>query len=374
MNKIKKVKVFAFYLPQFHPIRQNDEWWGKGFTEWRNVVLSKPRFKHHHQPQIPADLGFYDLRLLKTHIEQAKLARAYGIEGFCYYHYWFNDVVLLNEPLDVVLENPEIDLPYMMCWANENWTRKWDGKDSEVLIEQDYKKYDPAKHINYLSKFFADDRYIKILGKPILVIYRSNLIEDLEGTVKSWINAMENLGYPGLYLISISTSIKDDKNALRCGFTKIIDFQPSKNHPQRSAGIEFVKYTVQEMIAGRLKIKITKLYPKIEFAKIFNYNKLVEHKVSENMASYVIPCVIPTWDNSARRKTDSTVIQNHDYFAYGRWLKSSLLRAMGSSKDEKFVFINAWNEWAEGCHLEPDTVNGTNFLEETKKIIDSLDK
>ena len=172
MNKDvgKTIKAIAFYLPQFHPIPENNDWWGRGFTEWNNVVKGKPRFKNHYQPHLPEELGFYDLRLEETRLAQEMLAKEYGIHGFCYYHYWFSGKRLLNEPIDRKLKNPNEDLPFMLCWANENWTKVWDGGENEILIKQDYSKEDDLKHFNHLLKYFRDDRYIKIDDKPVFLI------------------------------------------------------------------------------------------------------------------------------------------------------------------------------------------------------------
>ncbi|WP_082505958.1 glycoside hydrolase family 99-like domain-containing protein [Deinococcus sp. Leaf326] len=365
----KDTKIFAFYLPQFHPIPENDLWWGKGFTEWRNVIKSQPRFRGHYQPHLPEQLGFYDLRLLQTHRLQAKLATENGIYGFCYYHYWFNEKLLLEQPLELVLDNPDIGLPFILCWANENWSRRWDGKDQEVLIAQDYSEYKPVEHIAYLSQFFLDKRYEKIDNKPILVIYRSNQIKELAKVIDIWEQECKKIGFDGIYVISVSTSNSDDDRAFACGVKKIIDFQPSKNHPQKALSKTFVKYIFKEVLSQNLSMKITRIYPSVEFAKVFNYKNLVRDKMSEKKDGRYIPCVMPSWDNSARRRTDSTVIQNSDPQIFSKWLLDSINRAPILTNGSKYVFINAWNEWAEGCHLEPDLQNGSVFLETVKEVM-----
>ncbi|MDJ0634982.1 MAG: glycoside hydrolase family 99-like domain-containing protein [Xenococcaceae cyanobacterium MO_188.B29] len=180
------IKAIAFYLPQYHPIPENDKWWGKGFTEWTSVAKAKPLFKDHYQPHLPADLGFYDLRLPEVRQAQADLAREYGIYGFCYYHYWFNGKRLLERPFNEVLESGKPDFPFCLCWANENWTRRWDGQDREILIEQKYSVVDDREHIKSLISAFKDPRYIKIDGKPLFLIYRVNSLPDPSLTQKIW--------------------------------------------------------------------------------------------------------------------------------------------------------------------------------------------
>ena len=195
-----KIKPIAIYLPQFHPIPENDEWWGKGFTEWTNVTKAQPRFEEHYQPHLPADMGFYDLRLDEARIAQEALAKAYGIYGFCYYHYWFNGKRMLHEPLDKKLKNPEENLPFMMCWANENWTRVWNGGERDVLLKQEYSFDDDYKHILHLIPYFKDDRYIKVNDKPIFIIYRPKFFPDIGKTIEIWRAEAKKAGFPDLYI------------------------------------------------------------------------------------------------------------------------------------------------------------------------------
>ena len=194
-----KIKPIAIYLPQFHPILENDEWWGKGFTEWTNVTKAQPRFEGHYQPHLPSDLGFYDLRLEEARLAQEELAKNFGIYGFCYYHYWFNGKRVLHEPLDRKMQNPKEDLPFMMCWANENWTRTWDGADHQVLLKQEYGFEDDLAHIKHLIAFFTDNRYIKVNGKPIFIVYRPKLFPDIKKTIAIWRKAVQEAGFPDLY-------------------------------------------------------------------------------------------------------------------------------------------------------------------------------
>ena len=196
-----KKRIIAIHLPQFHPFKENDEWWGKGFTEWTNVTKAQPRFEGHYQPHLPSDLGFYDLRLEEARLAQEQLAKAYGIHGFCYYHYWFNGKRVLHEPLDRKMQNPKENLPFMMCWANENWTRTWDGADHQVLLKQEYSFEDDLVHIKHLINLFRDTRYIKVSGKPIFIIYRPKLLPDIKKTIAIWRKAVQEAGFPDLYAV-----------------------------------------------------------------------------------------------------------------------------------------------------------------------------
>lgn len=360
-------KVIAFYLPQFHPTDENDQWWGVGFTEWTNVSRSRPRYRGHRQPQIPANLGFYDLRLQETRIAQAKLAEYYGIYGFCYYHYWFNGKIILGKPLQAIISDKTPNFPFCVCWANENWTRAWDGLDRQILIEQNYSDEDHQNHIKYLIQIFLDDRYIKIDGSPLILIYRLNKIPNYKMVLHNWRLAAMRAGFPGLYVCAAKTGFDgiDDATILNSGVNAIVDFQPNSNDfpkPSDSRGAfqRLAKSLLPDVIYQNIKIRISsnKIIPYGKLSK-----KLGSRKWPVNYKKF--PCIFPSWDNSARRKS-ATIIQNNDPKDYGAWLKSALNAVSAYPINEQLVFINAWNEWAEGCHLEPDLEMGLSFLEETK--------
>ena len=219
------VRLIAFYLPQYHPIPENDEWWGKGFTEWRNVVRAKPLFKGHYQPHLPADLGFYDLRVPETREAQAELAQTHGITGFCYYHYWFNGRRVLNRPFDEVLRTGSPRLPFCLCWANENWTRRWDGANSDVLLQRRYSAEDDQAHIEHLIAAFSDDRYIKINGRPLFLVYRTISLPRPAQTAEIWRKACRAAGFPDLYLMRVESDRKDIEPAT-IGFDGAVEFAP----------------------------------------------------------------------------------------------------------------------------------------------------
>ena len=367
------IRTIAFYLPQFHPIPENNEWWGEGFTEWVNVSQTRPRYKGHYQPHIPADLGFYDLRLYETRKAQAALAEKNGISGFCYYHYWFNGKILLDRPFREVLESGSPDFPFCLCWANENWTRAWDGLDREVLIRQKYTEEDSMAHMMWLIKAFRDERYIQINGKPVLLIYRLDNIPDASSLIALWRKVAEKEGFPGLYLCAVKNGFVEmsDEEILSSGFDAIVDFQPNRQDFPKPEGIKAWGYYMAR------KYLPDTMYQKMKLSasanNIVNYNKMVAIQKQKHWPSDYrkFPSVFPSWDNSARRKS-ATIIQNDDPDVYREWLLDAISKVSTYPESEQIVFINAWNEWAEGCHLEPDIKFGSAFLKATKTALSGL--
>jgi lipopolysaccharide biosynthesis protein len=357
------IKPIAIHLPQFHPIPENDVWWGKGFTEWSNVTKAKPLFKGHHQPHLPADLGFYDLRLGETREDQARLAQQYGIYGFCYYHYWFNGKRLLNRPLDDMIASKKPDFPFMLCWANENWTRRWDGKDHQILMRQDYNTRDDADHIRFLwERFFSDSRYIRVDNKPFFVVYRPALNPDMPKTLEIWRNTAIKLGFGDLYLGYMYTK-EHNIDFTDCGFDCAIEFQP-----------DFRDLTprITENILNRALHKFRlRRSPYID-NRIFDYQAyarkmMAERKIQPN----VYPGITPMWDNAARRKTGATIFKGSSPDVYKEWLSHIVKEYKTVQRDQKFVFLNAWNEWAEGNHLEPCQRWDRQYLEATKQALNN---
>ncbi len=367
------MKIISFYLPQFHPIPENDVWWGKGFTEWKNVVKARPRYRGHYQPHIPADLGFYDLRLEETRIEQAKLARENGIYGFCYYHYWFSGKMLLERPFEEVLQSGKPNFPFCLCWANESWTKAWDGRDSDILMKQSYTAEDRIEHINWLCSAFKDPRYIRIDDKPLFLIYRTDTITDLKQRIADWRKIAKENGFAGLYLCSVRSNFEQagEKELIEMGFDAIVDFAPNVKFLPRMSLYARSKLIISTLI-NKL-IRILKLEPSIRLLNenaVYSYRKLVERTTNQHPPDdYVkFPCVAPSWDNSARRRT-AIIIQNDDPKVFGKWLENAFEKVANYREEEKIVFVNAWNEWAEGCHLEPDERHGRIFLEAIKKTV-----
>ena len=356
------IKTISIYLPQFHPFEENDNWWGKGFTEWRNVVKAKPLFDGHCQPHLPADLGFYDLRLRSTHLQQIQIAKENGIEGFCYYHYWFNGKRLMHSALDIVLEN-DLDFPFMLCWANENWTRKWDGQDHEVLIKQDYSKDDDQNHMNYLCEtFFKHKNYILVNNKPVFVVYRPLLFPNIKETTKLWRAIANKHGFEGLHLIMVNAHQAEVKPE-ELGFDAIMDFQPQFKQAKR-------------IIPSRASIKLHNLGIKKNpywDHTICDYKQFSEEAfnifLSKQETGNVNPCITPMWDNTARRKVGAFILRRSTPELYKEWLKKLIEAIKMRSGEDNFLFINAWNEWAEGNHLEPCEKWGNQYLQATKDAL-----
>jgi lipopolysaccharide biosynthesis protein len=351
------IKVIALHLPQFHPIPENDKWWGKGFTEWTNVTKARPLFKGHYQPHLPADLGYYDLRFEEARIAQADMAKQHGIYGFCYYHYWFNGKRLLNRPLDDMMDSKTPDYPFMICWANENWTRRWDGMDSQVLIRQDYSTEDDKHHIRFLwENFFIDERYIRVEGKPFFAIYRPDLFPSIKKTIQTWREESATLGFGEMY-IGCMQSILLGSPKTNDGFDCGIEFHPDFGFMPR------------RIIPGRLG----KLFKRLQVNnsallenKIFEYDEYVRNVLDkQTFHKNLYPGITPMWDNSARRKGGATILRNSTPEQYGHWLENLLEKYDHFEDENKFIFINAWNEWAEGNHLEPCQKWGRKYLEVT---------
>jgi len=344
------IRFIAFYLPQFHEIRENDEWWGEGFTEWTNVRPATPNFFGHYQPHIPSlELGYYDLLSSDTFPKQIELAKNYGIDGFCFYIYWFNGRRLLEKPLENYLQDKSLDLPFCLCWANESWTRRWDGLEANVLLAQNYSSEDDIDFIKNFSQFFLDNRYIKINGKPVLVIYRPNLFPDMKSTANRWRVWCRANGFGEIYLAYTQSFECVDPDVY--GLDGAIEFPPNN-----SGAHEVTKYV--EGLVKSFK------------GKIFDWNFFPEGSESYKNPGYeLFRGVCPGWDNTARKKKSGYIFLNSTPAEYGRWLFNATLDTCKrfTNPDKRIIFINAWNEWAEGAHLEPDQKYGYGYLLETRR-------
>ncbi|HXJ77251.1 MAG TPA: glycoside hydrolase family 99-like domain-containing protein [Candidatus Methylomirabilis sp.] len=365
------MRIIAFYLPQFHPIPENDAWWGKGFTEWTNVAKARPLFRGHHQPQVPADLGFYDLRLEEIRIAQADLAREYGIGGFCYYHYWFNGKMLLERPFNEVLASGRPDFPFCLCWANENWSRRWDGMEQDVLAQQNYDEYDPIQHLEWLARAFRDARYIKVSGKPLFLVYWADHVPRVADVLATWRREARRILQTDLYVCAVRSHKfgLTDAETVSAGFDALVNFHPHPKHfirPDQARITRFINTRINALCEG-CGLDASRWFP---IYSQHDYAKYVANVCSSSHGEVKqFPCVFPSWDNSARKKRDATIIQNVDAALFAQWVRHSLKAVERYPEEERIVFVNSWNEWAEGCHLEPDLRNGRRFLEAVRDAL-----
>jgi hypothetical protein len=339
MNNIKPI---AIYLPQFHSIPENDEAWGFGFTDWINVKKAYPLFDGHYQPHIPHEsIGYYNLSDPEILTKQASLAKANGIYGFAFYHYWFNGKRLLNIPIDNMLRTGNPDFPFCLIWANENWTKRWDGQDKEIIIKQEYSFNDDQKHIRFLCEnIFSDKRYITIDSKPVFIVYRTELFPDIIKTVRLWREEAKLFGFKDLYLIRVE-SITSDIEPSSIGFDSAMEFGPDWR---------MVNYGIKHTS------------PDFDITK-FDYTSTVFNTLLKNKKYKYFRCVFPQWDNSSRRKQNAVVFVNSSPFLFKYFLYRSIqITLKNFIKDEQLLFINAWNEWGEGCHIEPDKRFGFQYL------------
>lgn len=346
-----EVRVIAFYLPQYHPFPENDQWWGKGFTEWTNVTKARPSFVGHYQPHLPIHSGFYDLRVPEVMIEQAKLARNYGVHGFNFYYYWFAGKVLMQKPFDILLENPEIDINFCITWANENWTRRWDGLDSEVLIAQKHSPEDDLAFIENIAKYMRDPRYIHIDGRPLLIVYRPSLLPSPTDTAERWRTWCRDNGLGEIYLAYTQSFETADPE--KYGFDAAIEFPPNNSSPPN------------------ITDSVTPLIKDFD-ASVYDWRVFVERSEKYKHRKYkIFRSVCPMWDNTARRKSKGTVFLNSTPVLYQRWLENAIneTKRCYQKPDERLVFVNAWNEWAEGAHLEPDSYYGYAYLQATRDAL-----
>ncbi|MDX1722555.1 MAG: glycoside hydrolase family 99-like domain-containing protein [Pseudomonas sp.] len=349
--KNKPVKLICFYLPQFHPIAENDAWWGEGFTEWTNVRPAQPQFAGHYQPHVPGELGYYSLLDPAVQRRQTELAKLYGIEGFCFYFYWFGGKRLLETPIENYLKDPSLDLPFCLCWANENWSRRWDGLDSEILIAQQHSPEDDLAFIAHVAQYMRDARYIRIDGKPLLLVYRPSLLPSAKETAERWRTWCRTNGIGEIYLAYTQSFEAVDPG--KYGFDAAIEFPPNNSAPPN----------ITEQVEPL----------KDDFAcNVYDWRIFVERSRDYKKPGYTLfRGVCPAWDNTARRKNRSSVLLNSSPLGYQQWLYNAIDDTCErfSNPDQRLIFINAWNEWAEGAHLEPDQRYGYAYLEATRMAL-----
>jgi lipopolysaccharide biosynthesis protein len=369
MSSAKNIQFLAYYLPQFHPIPENDLWWGKGFTEWTNVAKAKPLFKGHYQPILPADLGFYDLRVPEVQEEQSKFALEYGIDGFIYYQYWFgNGKMLLEKPAEKMLANPNVKIPFCFCWANETWKGIWHGLDNpDVLIEQTYqgeKGY--IEYFEYLLPFFKDDRYIKKTNKPMFHIHRIDDIPDLDLFLNTFNRlAIEN-GFEGIhFIVTHGNSQTVISKPEIFGQVGIDVFNNMRYQQSYVFSLKTFLGKVERILFEKFSISWLKRNP-----FIIDY-KIATEKLTHNFThKKYIPCVFPNWDNSARSGKKALIFKNATPQLWKAHLSKTLMHVKKQEDTPEFIIIKSWNEWAEGNYLEPDIKYGNQWLKAIKEVKD----
>jgi capsular polysaccharide biosynthesis protein len=339
-------RLIAFYLPQFHRIPENDRWWGEGFTEWVNVRRASPNFDGHYQPHEAGEFGYYDLNDDRVLVRQAALARDYGISGFCFYYYWFSGRRLLEMPIDRLLRSGQPDFPYCLCWANENWSRNWDGGNRDLLVEQRYLPEDAESFIRGLLPHFADRRYIHVDGRPLLMVYRVGRIPDPLGTFATWKAVCRAHGVAAPYIVLAST-FDDRRRPGDVAADAVAEFPPHGSN-----------------VSLALRYRLAGLGPDFK-GQFVSYLQNITQFLTRPEPDYPhFPGIVPSWDNTARRQNDGLCMLESSPAAFELWLRELVYRASHKpNPDERLVFINAWNEWAEGCHLEPDLRYGRAWLE-----------
>jgi hypothetical protein len=341
-------RPIAFYLPQFHPIPENDEWWGKGFTEWRNVARGMPQFEGHVQPNLPGELGYYDLRVDDVQRQQVALAKEYGLFGFCFYYYWFGGKRLLEFPLDRYFADDNIDFPFCICWANETWSRRWDGSETDVLVKQEYSTAHAANIFNDFKKYLKDPKYIAIDGKKLLLVYRASDISDVVDYLATWRRLAAENGMD-LFICSCLTFGAGDPTP--AGFDAAVQFPPHGTS------------------AEEITAKVT---TKVGFSgKVYSYPSVVANQIADSVPTFpLFRGVMPSWDNTARRLDRAHIFADHSPALFSIWLNDAFAKTFADKAGNKYVFINAWNEWAEGAYIEPDAQNGTSRLLALKTVVE----
>ncbi|MFT5251349.1 MAG: hypothetical protein ACI87N_000327 [Flavobacteriales bacterium] len=371
-----KIKFLAYYLPQYHPIPENDKFWGKGFTEWTNVAKAKPLFKGHYQPILPADLGFYDLRVPKVQEEQSKMALEYGVDGFIYYQYWFgNGKMLLEMPAEAMLVNKNITIPFCFCWANETWRGIWHGlNNQEVIMEQTYNgESDYVNYFNYLLPFFKDERYIKVDNMPMFHIYRLDHIPDLDVFFETFKQLAKKNGFEGIHYITTgsvnSKNVTDNKNVYGVVGTDVF------NQIRYQQETFFRRESFLSDLELKVKLKIGGYTDVIERRNkpfVLDYLKGVLSLNVEFPHQKYIQCVFPNWDNSARSGMKSLIFNNATPQGWFIHMSKAIEQLKKNEKNPQMIILKSWNEWAEGNYLEPDKKYGLEWLKMIKKVKESL--
>ena len=384
-------RAIAFYLPQFHPIPENNSWWGEGFTEWTNVRSARPLFAGHYQPRVPTELGYYDLCHPEIREAQAELARSHGIEGFCYWHYWFSGRRLLERPFNEVLKTGEPDFPFCLAWANHSWTASWVGRPYELLIDQAYLgRADYQSHFHALRDAFADERYINVNGKPLFIIFRPDKLPDSQEFADCWRELALDAGFKGLYLLGIVNSDVDPSAlgldaGIHKGIGHLLSFLPrSIRHKaefrRRSKvllerpGVTPLHQAIARSPRPRLPPPLEVLHDRLSeqllLPSVARYQELVESVRRDlQLRQDHFPCVVPNWDDTPRVGRWGWVLDESSPELFGDHLRHALSLIADRPLEQRLLFLKSWNEWAEGNYLEPDERHGRGYLEAVRDAI-----
>jgi hypothetical protein len=367
-------RVLAFYLPQFHPIPENDAWWGRGFTEWTNVAKARPLFPSHRQPRLPADLGFYDLRVPEVREAQAELARSAGIEAFCYWHYWLGDGRrLLERPFEEVRDSGKPDFPFCLAWANHSWTGSWHGNHETVLLEQEYPgRADEEAHFRWAQRAFEDSRYVTVDGKPVFVVFKPHDLPSTMSFIEHWRELAAGAGYPGIYFVGISVRYIPGLNRYYDpvlepfdAVTLLVPADYVYKIGREEQGT--LKRRWKELNIGRLnayKPRRWKRPMRIDYADV------VAHALEDMPAGdRYLPSVLPGWDNTPRSSFNGKVLEGETPELFRTYLQKAVKKVANHQEQHRIVFIKAWNEWAEGNYLEPDSFHGRAFLDVIRSVL-----
>jgi hypothetical protein len=349
------MKIIAFFLPQFHPIPENNKWWNPGFTEWTNVACARPLFRGHQQPRIPGELGFYDLRLEVTRVQQASLAKQHGVNGFCYYHYWFDGKLLLERPIEEMLKSGQPDIDFCLCWANESWTANWVGRPDDILMPQTYPGMnDHRAHLEYLSKFFQDNRYIKVNGRPIFLIHRPLDLPNTKETLQSWQKLAKEYINSDLFLVGVGNDIE---KILASGYDGVVTYSLMAAINDYMTPLRKLWHLCMHTILKRPRW-------------VISYRVLQDYLIRKEWNNLnVFPDVLPNWDNSPRLGRKALVINDSSPDLFFEVLQSAIKSVKNRPKENQLIFLKSWNEWAEGNYVEPDLLFGRGYLATLASVV-----
>ena len=371
------MKIIAYYLPQFHCIPENDAWWGEGFTEWVNVKGAKPLFDGHNQPRIPQDKNYYNLLQVDVIRWQAELAKKNHIWGFCFYHYWFGEKILLQKPMEILLTNKDIDIPFCISWANENWTNQWVSNSPKLLVKQEYgDEKEWERHFDYLLPFFNDARYIKENGKPVVVIYKPTNFSRINDMIDFWNSLAIANGFKGICFMSqISNEASEKKNTFE-KIDYILEYQPTNIFIDKSKTRNIFIRKTKHFIKKIMRVFNIELEGKKIGAKLvmYDYSDIWQQVLKRQPVSGKnVPGCFVDWDNTPRKGDKGTVLLNASPGKFKQFFKEQVIRCKNLYKKD-FMFIFAWNEWAEGGYLEPDNHYHDGYLKAIRATLEELDE